>query len=188
MRATLVAALGLFFCACPQDPSVPRREFLPEMVDSVPYDAFAPNPVTRDGKTLLAPPAGTVARGELFAPFGPGAEEQARAGSELTNPVEPTAQALQRGEAAFLTYCGSCHGKSAEGDGPVVPKFPTPPSLVTGRAKTLPDGALFHIITHGQGLMGAHGVQVARADRWRIIHHLRRLQSTAGRAEQTGAP
>ena len=33
--------------------------YMPDMAQSVPYDSFAPNPVTRDGKTLQAPVPGT---------------------------------------------------------------------------------------------------------------------------------
>ncbi|MHB8872923.1 MAG: c-type cytochrome [Myxococcaceae bacterium] len=182
MRRVLVALalLCAFALACDTQPTLPRREFLPEMVDSVPYDSFAPNPNTRDGKTLLEPPAGTIARGVTPFHYGSTPAEAERAGRELVSPVPQSPAALARGAAAFASYCSHCHGPAGLGDGPVIPKFPMPPSLTAARARALPDGRLFHIITRGQGLMPPHGAQVVPADRWKIIQHLRALQTAAG--------
>jgi mono/diheme cytochrome c family protein len=174
------AALGCLALGCDSDPIQPRREFLPDMVDSVPYDSFDPNPNTRDGKTLIAPPPGTVARGVTPFHYGATPAEAERAGRELHSPVPASPEALARGQAAFLAYCAHCHGPGGLGDGPVIPRFPMPPSLVAERARSLPDGRLFHLITRGQGLMPAHGAQVVPADRWKIILHLRALQKAAG--------
>lgn len=160
---------------CGSEPSQPRMEFLPEMVDSVPYDSFAPNPVTADGKTLLAPAPGSIPRG--FRPFRYGKEkaEAERAGRELVNPLAADEAALARGAEAFGIFCSPCHGPGGKGDGKVAGKFPNPPSLLAERARGLPDGQLFHIISRGQGVMPAHGSQISPEDRWRIVHHLRNL-------------
>src|SRR5207247_1861059 len=48
---------------CRSDARVRGYEYMPDMARSIPYDSFAANPVTRDGKTLQAPPPGTIARG-----------------------------------------------------------------------------------------------------------------------------
>lgn len=174
-RALLLPLAAL--AACSSDPTQPRLEILPDMVDSVPYDSFAANPNTRDGKTLLAPAPGTVPRGFTPYHFKPGVPEAERAGRELKNPMPPTPAVLARGEALFLTFCWECHGKTGQADGPIIPKFPMPPILTAAHAKSLPDGRIFHIITHGQGLMPGHGTQIAAPDRWRIVHFLRKLQT-----------
>jgi mono/diheme cytochrome c family protein len=36
-----------------------------------------------------------------------------------------------RGEASYRTYCGSCHGKDAKGDGPLAKMLRVPPSDLT---------------------------------------------------------
>jgi mono/diheme cytochrome c family protein len=179
MRRLLAAALALAPIGCSDDPSRPRIEFLPEMVDSVPYDSYAPNPVLRGGLTLQAPPHGTVARGAVPFRYGPSPEEAERAGRELANPVAPGPETTRRGEKVFQTFCSPCHGRGALGDGPVVPPFPTPPSLLAERARRMPDGRLYHVITRGQGLMPAHGAQVRPDDRWKVVHYLRALQGPA---------
>jgi mono/diheme cytochrome c family protein len=171
--AALLCAWGL---ACGGDPGKPRTEVLPDMVDSVPYDAFAPNPNTRDGKTLMAPPRGAVPRGPLPFRFGTSKEEAERAGRELTNPYVDEAAVLARGEVIFQTFCYECHGREGKADGPVVPKFPPPPSLLADHARSLRDGQIFHIVTLGQGLMPPHAAQVEPDDRWRVARYIRKLQ------------
>jgi mono/diheme cytochrome c family protein len=174
----LAAGLGAAGCAG-GDPTETNREFVPEMVDSIPYDSFAENPVTRDKKTLIAPVKGTIPRG--FTPFhyGDSLEEAARAGRELESPISPSAENAARGEKVWKSFCVPCHGQGGLGDGPVIPRFPAPPSLLAKNALELPDGRIFHIITKGQGLMPAHGTQISAEDRWKVILHVRSLQKPA---------
>ena len=54
------------------DRTKPNSEFIPEMVHSIAYDAYAPNPNYADGKTLQSPPNGTIAIG--FMPEYPDGE------------------------------------------------------------------------------------------------------------------
>ncbi len=161
------------------DPLQTNLEYLPEMIDSVPYDSFSPNPNTRDGKTLIAPAKGSVPRG--FAPlhYGPGPDEAARAGRELQSPVPDMPEAIARGKVLFKRFCTPCHGAAGAGDGPIVPAFPTPPPLTAEHARKMPDGQMFHVIGYGQGLMPAHGAQVAQADRWALVRYIRSLQTPA---------
>jgi mono/diheme cytochrome c family protein len=181
LTAALLALLALGAASCAGcgtgEPTAPGREYVRDMIDSVPYDSFANNPVTRDHKTLQAPAPGSIPRG--FDPFdyGPGPEEAARAGAELSNPLPITNENAARGDLVFHTICTVCHGDLGKGDGPVVPRFPRPPSLLAAHAKALPDGQIFHIITRGQGLMPAHAAQVQPADRWRVVQYLRKLQA-----------
>lgn len=175
-RGTREIVLIAVLSACSAEPTDPRIEYLPEMIDSLAYDSFAPNRVTRDGKTLIAPAKGTIPRG--FAPFryGAGDAEAERAGRDLENPLPPTAGHVARGEKLFSSYCRPCHGPRGEGDGPVAGRFPTPPSLGAAHAKAMPDGRLYHVIARGQGLMPPHAIQVRGDDRWKLVHFIRSLQ------------
>jgi mono/diheme cytochrome c family protein len=176
-RALGSAAALLVFAGCEQDVSKPNYEYAPDMVSSVAYDSFAPNPNTKDGKTLLSPAPGSVPRGYKPLHLTAGPEEAARAGRELKNPYPASPELLARGHVAFTRYCSPCHGTGGLGDGLVTARFPIPPSLLADHAKGLPDGQIFHIITYGQGLMPAHGSQVAPEDRWKIVHFVRSLQN-----------
>ena len=162
--------------------SADRRafEYMPDMAESVPYNAFAPNPVTHDGKTLQPPPAGTVPRG--FRPFRYAAtpEDAVRAGSELHNPVEASPQTLAKGQALYETFCLVCHGKDGKGDGPLVPKIPNPPSYSSTRVRDMLPGQIFHVITRGSGRMPSYAAQIPYDDRWFIVLYVGALRDRGG--------
>jgi len=174
------------------DPARPNRRLPTNMADSVVYDAFAPNAVFADGKTLQTPPTGSIARGYLPLHYAPGPEEALRAGQELSNPFAADPQThLQRGAAVFQSFCVVCHGPGGLGDGPVTRRgVPPPPSLLAENAMSLSDGRMFHILTYGQNNMASYASQVSRDDRWRVILYVRSLQGrlTATRPSPTSAP
>jgi mono/diheme cytochrome c family protein len=162
--------------ACNAKGDEPGIIVLPNMVESIPFDAYDPNPVTPLGQTLLRPPLGTVPSGWPIFAFGPGPDEAARAGREIKNPLLPTEPNAVRGSKLFATYCQVCHGPKGMGDGPIIGRFPQPPSLIAEHARGLLDGQIFHIISYGQGIMPSHGAQILPIDRWRIVFHVRTLQ------------
>jgi hypothetical protein len=48
---------------------------------------------------------------------------------------------------------------------------------LTGDAlKGISEGHIFHVITHGKGLMWAHGSQISVEDRWKIARYVKTLQ------------
>lgn len=176
----LMATVGLNWLAG-RDTSQPNLEYLPEMVHSVPYDAFAANPVFADGKTLQQPAMGTIIRGNMPLAYAAGPEEALRAGRELTSPYPSDDQnVLKRGGFVYAAFCQHCHGPTGLGDGAVALRgFPPPPSLLADQARQLPNGRMFHILTFGQGNMPSHASQLTPADRWKVIAYLRTLQSRA---------
>src|SRR5262249_10938727 len=115
---TLLLLLGVSAWAYHHNPDSPGYELLPDMARSVPYDAFAPTPVTRDGLTYQLPVVGTIARGAPL-PFHYAATTQdaERAGRELRNPYPHTREVLARGHAIYTTFCTPCHGPMGAGDG-----------------------------------------------------------------------
>jgi mono/diheme cytochrome c family protein len=156
------------------NPSVPNYEYLPDMVHSVAYESFSPNPNFPDGKTLQPPVAGTIARGYL-----PVREES----KNLWSPKQPGV--LARGEFVFNTFCQPCHGVSGKGDGPVAQRgYPPPASLLAQNALNLTDSQIFHILTNGRKNMPSYAGQISRNDRWKVILYVRSLQSAAGKGAQ----
>lgn len=143
---------------------------------AVPVESFSESAT---GPALREPPEGAVAVGAETFRYAAGAEEAARAGRERVNPFAPTAANLERGRKVYTAFCAVCHGEAGVGDGPVVPPMPRPPSLGSTRARELPDGQLFHVITFGQGRMAPHGPQLAPEDRWKAALRVRELQPAA---------
>jgi mono/diheme cytochrome c family protein len=165
------------------DRSRPNDEMMPEMVHSVPYNSYAPNPNFADGATLQRPQPGTIAHGHLPLHYKATPEDAVRAGEELANPVAADdARARQRGPVIFSQYCQVCHGPAGQGDGPVAKRgIPPPPPLTADKARLMKDGQLFHVLTYGQGNMASYAAQVPREDRWFVILHVRELQKQAAR-------
>lgn len=153
-----------------------NREWPTQMEYSPAFKSQSPNSVFANGMTEQEPVAGTVPRG--FHPFhyGPGPAEAERAGRELTDPFAASEQNLARGKQVFDIFCAVCHGPSGEADGPIIPKYPNPPSFRTAKSKSLPDGTLFHVITLGRNKMPSYASQVGADDRWKAILYIRRLQ------------
>src|SRR5579864_7373685 len=127
---TLLACM-IALAGCGASSQQRAYEYMPDMARDPAYKAFAPNSVTRDGLTLQRPVAGTIARGYQPFHYGPGEDEAARAGRELTNPYHAASGTLEEGKALFQTYCAVCHGDQGKGDGPLAGKIPTPPSYVS---------------------------------------------------------
>ncbi|MFM9008642.1 MAG: c-type cytochrome, partial [Bacteroidota bacterium] len=71
-----------------------------------------------------------------------------------------------------------------QGDGNLVAigKFPPPPSYSAGNSsrggsmKDLTDGKIYHTITYGINLMGAHASQINPEERWKIVMFVHKLQ------------
>jgi mono/diheme cytochrome c family protein len=173
----LAAFLGAAGVGLARDPGQRTIEFLPDMVESVPYDAFSENPVFADGRTLRDPVSGTVARGFPPLHYGTTPEDAARAGVELADPLPASdAGALARGAKVFERFCAECHGPDGKGDGPVARRgFPPPPALSSARVRGLKAGQLFHIVTFGQGNMPSYAGQVPRDDRWKVVRFVEGL-------------
>ncbi len=55
-----------------------------------------------------------------------------------------------------------------------------PPPLISDKIIGVADGAIFHIISDGQGVMSSYAFQlVDEKDRWAIVNYVRSLQKLA---------
>jgi mono/diheme cytochrome c family protein len=188
LRSFTVTALCVLVTACGAGGEKRGLEYMPDMVYSLAYDSFAPNPVTRDGLTLQRPVRGTIARGFLPLHYTASVADAERAGRELRNPVAPTDRSAAEGKALFETYCAVCHGPQGAGDGPLVPKIPNPPAYSSARVRDMPVGRIFHVITFGSGRMPSYASQLRARDRWLIAAHVQTLQHSPSPGLQGTSP
>lgn len=94
--------------------------------------------------------------------------------ANLRSPLDSAMYVEADGKFLFETYCKHCHGAKGEADGKVADKFPGVANLSgAGPLANITEGHIFHVITYGAGLMGAHGSQVSPEDRWKIARYVK---------------
>ena len=167
----------LLAASCDRDRKTTGWDYFPDMVYSNAYETYSPNANFEDGKTLQAPAGGTVSRDALPFAYGTSMEERARAGRELVNPIESTEENIARGKEAYDAFCIHCHGVNGDGKGHLVEsgvyRYPVR-TLISADMKRRRDGEIYHTITLGFGVMGAHGFMIRPEDRWKILLYIRR--------------
>lgn len=167
----------------------PPIEVFPDMDRQLKLRPAQPNKFFPNGISSQLPPTNTIARSEpLLTVNGPVYPfEDASVNTGLitgttnfveTNPLPVTWPLLRRGHERFNIFCAPCHGALGDGNGITkkIGVMPTVANLQDKRIVEMADGEIFNTITHGKGLMGAHGPLVSVADRWAVIAYLRALQ------------
>jgi mono/diheme cytochrome c family protein len=99
----------------------------------------------------------------------------------LVNPVQLTAESIDRGRDRYQIYCQVCHGEGGRGDGPVAQAMGgVVRDLTIPRMRDLSDGWIYAVTTHGFGaLMPEYGSKIRGDDRWHVVNYLRTLQGAA---------
>jgi len=169
-----IALLALF--SCDRTRSSTGWDYMPDMYYSNAYESYTPNPNFGNHLTMRTPVEGTVPREMLPFAWEKTDEDRLAAGEALINPLENSAENLRDGREAYEIFCISCHGAAGDGLGYLFTsqRYPYPPaSLISDKAKALKDGEIYHSITVGYGIMGAHGGMIRPGDRWKIILHIR---------------
>src|SRR5215472_14833898 len=76
------------------------------------------------------------------------------------NPASASSKQVTQGRALYLQYCASCHGVTAEGDGPIARALTTPPANLRRLAERfgnpLPEDQVARYID-GRAAVKAHG-------------------------------
>lgn len=124
--------------------------------------------------TARKPVEGTIPRGFQPYSYENTPEGYELAGQNLKNPVPYSDKVVKEGKELFGMFCVHCHGKDGQGMGSIVEreKFPPIPTKFN-ESLQLPEGKMFHTITYGKGLMGAHASQLNQEERWKLVHYIR---------------
>jgi len=184
MKKYILILIGAaFFSSCNHDQEKTYWDYMGDfdMYYSKAYESYSPNKYLKDGSTLQLPVEGTVPREYIPYPFKDKFKDKTLAGKLLKNPFQPTKENLLRGKEKYDIYCAVCHGKSGKGDGPIATLqkngrklYPVPPANLTADyIQAKPDGEIFHVITMGSAVMGAHGSQIKSDDRWKIVLYIK---------------
>jgi mono/diheme cytochrome c family protein len=139
---------------------------------------YGGNPFFADGRTMRAPPAGTVPREREVADpmLASGLDEAGAYAKE--NPFRLDAELLERGRDRFEITCAACHGLVGDGDSEVARamRLRKPPSLHEARIAGYPPGRIYQVVTQGFGLMPSYRTQLGIRDRWAVVAYVRALQ------------
>lgn len=141
---------------------------------------------------MRLPPANTVSRNKHgWLPYRLGKDSLAFAARSLKNPLDSSAAMISEGKILYDTYCDHCHGATGTGDGKVAAgvtveepgmgqvqkgTYNGVANLKGDALKNISEGHIFHVITHGKGLMWPHGSQISAEDRWKISMYVKTLQ------------
>ena len=177
----------------------PGLEYAPQMYHSIPYEPltqikdknhgkwlstredglgefYNANPNNPYEQNVRLPVAGTVRRTRNgVMPYRLGKDEL-EAAAAIPNPLPDTPEILKEGKRLYELYCDHCHGAGGKGDGTVSQVVLGIPSYSSPTKRNLSEGHVFHVITHGKGLMGAHGSQIDPERRWKIVKYVKKLQ------------
>ncbi|MCC5929823.1 MAG: cytochrome c [Cyclobacteriaceae bacterium] len=197
-KLLFVAFILMIGCRAKDD--FPGLEYAPNMYHSVPYEGlsqitdessgkwlsnredgkgeyFNSNPNNPHGMNLREPVDGTVKRNMSgYMPYRVHKDSVDLAARILKNPVEKSDEILSDGKQLYSVFCQACHGSQGKGDGKVGEVMLGVPAYNVGRVKDVPEGHIFHVITHGKGRMWPHGSQITIEERWKIVHYVQQLQ------------
>lgn len=152
------------------------------------YNSNKLNPFHMNMREL---PANTVPRNKNgWLPYRLGKDSLEIASRTLKNPLDSTAAIVNDGKILYEMYCDHCHGPKGKGDGKVAggvkisidgvekerSAYNGIANLTGDALKNISEGHIFHVITHGKGLMWSHGSQISPEDRWKIAKYVKTLQ------------
>ncbi|MEM9895582.1 MAG: cytochrome c [Bacteroidota bacterium] len=195
----LIVAVILSSCAAGVDKT--GVEYAPQMYHSTPYEPltqitdedegswldsneedghgefYNSNPYNKYKMNMRRPVANTVRRG-VPLPVRMDISDLEVAAQTLKSPYDSTEAVLKKGKELYTQYCKHCHGEKGNADGLVAEKYAGVANLNGAAYKSITKGHIWHVITYGKGLMGAHGSQISENDRWRIAHYVKEMQAT----------
>lgn len=93
------------------------------------------------------------------------------------NPVPKVKEAIESGQALFVTQCAMCHDEGGKGRGDLALslKMKVPDLTDPKLQKKRTDGDFFYIISKGHGQMPGE-IRLAENSRWEMIHFIRTLK------------
>ena len=93
----------------------------------------------------------------------------------VTNPLKPTAKALEESETLFRLNCAGCHGENGDGNGPASVVLPTKAANFTDARvmASMTDGELFWKMSTGRAPMPAWNDLLTVEQRWQLVNYIR---------------
>ena len=174
----LIILLAFISTGCTTNKENTGFSFMPEMTEELGHNSKKGAITVND--SVLLPVPGTVSMNDsTHRSYSKSATDRKKAALEMTNPIPKTSIYIETGKKAYTQLCVQCHGNNGEGKGNLVQEnlYPfTPSSLIEAKVIDLKDGALYHSIEYGYGVMGAHGYMLTEVEKWSLVHYIRTFQ------------
>jgi cytochrome c553 len=172
----LVMLVGLVSC---QKNARPNYQYMPNMYESIGYEAYQESDAFANGVEAQLPAEGTIPRGD----FMPYEIEDTNEGFDLakttlTSPLDSTSVDYTEGEILYDIYCGICHGTKGNGKGKLVERekiLGVPSYDDAGRGITT--GSIYHVIYYGKNTMGSYANQLNETERWQVVAYVEKLKA-----------
>lgn len=87
-----------------------------------------------------------------------------------SNPSEYTLENVKAGKATYVKNCKSCHGDPGKNN--PLTLAPMPVDMASEKMQANSEGALFHKITNGKGVMPPFGSTLSETDRWMLVNFI----------------
>nr|WP_321243147.1 cytochrome c [uncultured Psychroserpens sp.] len=159
--------------------SRPNYQFMPNMYESVGYEAYQESDAFPGGVEAQLPAEGSIPRGDHM-PFEieNSNDGYVLAKATLTSPLDSTQIDRLRAGQLYEIYCGICHGKKGDGQGTLVKRekiLGVPSYDDAGRAITV--GSIYHTIYYGKNAMGSYANQLNEEERWQVVDYVMELKA-----------
>lgn len=176
---SLLLFMALVFITSCNDKESPGKTYMPDMVYSRAYEAYA----THNLDTTLIrytglPVPGTVRRGDLFPYTVPNDTPGYILSASIKNPLPvPDSVQLQEAGRLYNINCGICHGPKMDAQSPLAGKVGGIANLTLPQFVKMPEGQMYHVVTYGKGNMGSYASQLDRRQRWMVVQYVKAMQS-----------
>lgn len=170
----------LMVLGCHRSNDQPGYVYQPDMTYSRAVETFSNSGDIPDSVQIFQPVVGTVPLHMKPYRFRKNQSDRLRAGTVFFNELNIDDTIISKGKKLYLLVCNQCHGESLDGNGYFFTEelYPYQPrSLVSEALRAAPDGELFHVITVGFNLMGAHGSMLSPEERWEVVSYIRYAQN-----------
>lgn len=173
----IVVGLMVFVAAC-ADKNSRNYQYMPDMYESVGYEAYQQVDFLPEGTSAIHPADHTIARG--WIPYG---IENTMDGKDLARLNPSPLDSLKHdsnialGKGLYTIYCAVCHGDKGDGQGILVKreKFLGVPSFADV-ARDVTVGTTYHTIYYGLNSMGSYAGQLDTKERWQVSEYVMSLK------------
>lgn len=176
----IVIVLVVCLSAC-SEKDRPSYQYMPNMYESIGYEAYDEVGFLPDNQEALLPVEGTIKRGWMPYPLENTLEgkEQAR---QLQSPLMMNdsvqrAENKANGSQLYTIYCAICHGDKGDGQGYLVQqeKILGVPSY-DDAARNITIGTTYHTMQYGLNSMGSYASQLNTKEMWQVSEYVMGLK------------